>query len=253
VVLRPVERKSLSDDVFEQLSAEILRGKLSPGALLPSERDLCRVFGVNRGAVREAMKRLGQAGFVESRHGSGNRVRDVLRTAGLDALPRLLIGRNGETDPRVLRGVLEMRLTVGADAARLAAERAPESVAAALEALVDTMRDCADDVPRLQRLSMAAWELVVDGSGNLPYRLAFNSMMAVYEQVLPLWENLLSPELKDQRSWRALVRAIRARDARAAQSAGQRILEQGNQAAFEALALLEAASTATPSPEEEAR
>ncbi|MFY0537298.1 GntR family transcriptional regulator [Nannocystis pusilla] len=47
--LKPVARKSLSDAVFEQLSQEIVHGRMRPGAPLPSERALCDVLRVNRG------------------------------------------------------------------------------------------------------------------------------------------------------------------------------------------------------------
>ena len=60
-MFKPIERKSLSRSVFEQLSEQILRGALSPGDNLPGERSLSDVLGVNRGAVREALKRLEQA------------------------------------------------------------------------------------------------------------------------------------------------------------------------------------------------
>ena len=41
----------------------ILEGKLEAGSALPSERFLAEEFGVNRHAVREALKRLEQAGL----------------------------------------------------------------------------------------------------------------------------------------------------------------------------------------------
>ena len=44
MALKPVLRKSLVDDVFEQLSAEIVGGRLAAGTALPSERELCRLL-----------------------------------------------------------------------------------------------------------------------------------------------------------------------------------------------------------------
>ncbi len=91
--LTPVSRSPLSDAVFEQLRDEILAGRLVAETALASERTLTEAFGVNRQAIREAMKRLDQAGLVEIHHGGPTRVRNSRRSAGLDLLPDLLVRR----------------------------------------------------------------------------------------------------------------------------------------------------------------
>ena len=55
-----VERKTLSEQVAEQLEAEILEGRLGENDQLPSERELMEQFGVGRPAVREALFYLQQ-------------------------------------------------------------------------------------------------------------------------------------------------------------------------------------------------
>ena len=70
-----------------------------------------------------------------------------------------------------------MRLCIGVDAARRCAERAPapfrDELAAHVDALDPGATDgtAADDYERL-------WRLVVDGAGNLAYRLALNTLVA---------------------------------------------------------------------------
>src|SRR4051812_26077838 len=99
--LQPVARQSVSDAAFRQLEAEILSGRLAPGDALPSERSLTEVLGVNRQAVREALKRLDQAGLVEISHGGATRVRDFRTDGGLDLLPALLVDGTGRIDGTV--------------------------------------------------------------------------------------------------------------------------------------------------------
>jgi DNA-binding FadR family transcriptional regulator len=60
--------------VAQQLEDDILSGKLAPGELLPSERELSARLGVSRSVVREALGRLTSLGLVRSLHGSGTRV-----------------------------------------------------------------------------------------------------------------------------------------------------------------------------------
>jgi GntR family transcriptional repressor for pyruvate dehydrogenase complex len=57
-----------------QLEQDILSGRLAPGDLLPSERELKAQMGVSRSVVREALHRLASLGLVQSVHGSGTRV-----------------------------------------------------------------------------------------------------------------------------------------------------------------------------------
>ena len=51
------------------LREEILRGQYRAGVRLPSERDLAARFEANRGAVREAIKKLEQLGIAEVKPG----------------------------------------------------------------------------------------------------------------------------------------------------------------------------------------
>src|SRR5688500_12446361 len=53
-----IQRRKLSDEVFNRLFQAIEDGDLAPGSQLPSERDLMARFGVGRPAVREAMQAL---------------------------------------------------------------------------------------------------------------------------------------------------------------------------------------------------
>src|SRR6478736_1322894 len=102
----PVQRRSVSDEVFAELRDSILTGRFKPGDSLPPERELAVSFAVNRHAVREALKRLQEAGFVQVVHGGATTVRDVRSTAGLDVLAHL--ARSGEgLDPLILRDGLE--------------------------------------------------------------------------------------------------------------------------------------------------
>ena len=81
MALQPVNRRSVPEDVFDQLVGEVLSGNMRPGDSLPSERRLAEVLGVSRPAVREALKRVTAAGLVEIRQGDATTVRDYRRHA----------------------------------------------------------------------------------------------------------------------------------------------------------------------------
>lgn len=234
--LQPVRRRSASAAVFDQLLDEVLAGGLEPGEALPAERSLTGVLAVNRQAVREALQRLAQAGLVEIAHGGPTKILDYRRTAGLDLLPRLLI--HGENfDPEVVRSIMEMRASIGPDVARLAAERASSGLLDRVEQVVHEM-SVATEPETQARLDVAFWDLLVDGSDNIAYRLAYNSLRSAYEPVLELLYPVLAQELEDIDSRAAIARALRSGDGPSAERAARSLLEKGSAAMTGVIATL---------------
>src|SRR4051812_38304627 len=126
--LPSTDRKLASDGVHDRLRGAILSGRLAPGDPLPSERTLSDEHGVNRHAVREAVKRLQQAGLVRVSHGGATRVLDWRASGGLELLSDLGSFADPAALRELLRSIAEIRATVGADAARLCAIRAGDEL-----------------------------------------------------------------------------------------------------------------------------
>jgi len=223
----PVARQPLSDTVFAQLRDAVLDGRYGPGDLLPPERELAQSFAVNRHAVREAMKRLQQAGFVRVVHGGGTAVLDVRRTAGLDLLGHLARS-SGEPTERLLRDGLEMRRCVGIEAARLAARRADATARARIVAAAQALAEPAAGATGLPSApgDRAFWAEVVDASGNLAFRLAFNSLLDAVDAQPELMAVLLQADRGDGHPHAALATAICDRDAEGAAAVADAILSQ---------------------------
>ncbi len=175
--LQAIRAQSLSDQVFEQLAGEILSGRYQAGANLPSERAMTVVFKVNRHVVREALKRLEQAGLVKITQGGGTTVVDFKRHAGLDLLALMSEhARGGEDVASIWLAVLEMRAAIAVDLARLCAARGGEDLKSELVAISDQMRTASED-QKVFALEVRFWERVVDGADNIAYRFALNSML----------------------------------------------------------------------------
>ncbi len=220
--LQPVNRRSVPDEVFDQVLAEVVDGEISAGETLPSERRLAEVLGVSRPAVREALQRMAQTRLVEVRQGGATTVRDFKRVAGLDLLPRLLV-RRGDLDTAVARSVLEARLVIGPGVAALAAERGGPALAAALTDAVDALAGTDDDIER-QRHALAFWDLVVDAADSIAFRLMFNSLRAAYEPALAALAPLMRDEVGQTGAYRVLTAAIGEGDPETARAAADRVL-----------------------------
>lgn len=238
--LQPVNRRSVPEDVFEQILAEVLSGEMQPGQALPSERRLAEVLGVSRPAVREALKRVSAAGLVDVRQGDATTVRDFRRHAGLDLLPRLLL-RAGELDLSVVRSILEARLHNGPKAAELAAARRPPELAALLD---DTIRklESETDAVEQQRHTLTFWDHVVDGADSIVFRLMYNTLRATYEPALPALAAVMAAEVGRPQAYRELAERISAGDPDAAKKAAIDLLEPATAAMLAVITDLEGLS-----------
>ena len=237
MALQPVNRRSVPEDVFEQILADVLSGEMQPGESLPSERRLAEVLGVSRPTVREALKRVAAAGLVEVRQGDATTVRDFRRHAGLDLLPRLLV-RGGVPDVAVVRSILEARLHNGPKVAELAARRRSPELIALLDESIHALENDDDPVGQ-QRHALAFWDHVVDGADSIVFRLMFNTLRAAYEPTLPALTTMMAAEVGHSRSYRNLARAIEAADPEAAEAAARELLEPATAALMSALDAME--------------
>jgi DNA-binding FadR family transcriptional regulator len=234
--VRPVARRSLVDEVVEALSLPILRGELEPGTTLPPERTLAEQLGVRRGTLREGVQRLQQAGLVEVRHGGGTFVGDWRRTAGLEVLPSLIQGSNGSIDGRVVLAVIEMRSALAPDVARQAARRRTDAQAARLRALVEGLTDPGHEAEQRAVLVSELWSEIVDASGNVAYRLAYNALLRTADLGQQWVSGVLAGEREQTAEYAELVEAIASGDTDLAGRRAHDITRQGQLAFEQALA-----------------
>ena len=68
-LLRPVREGNAFEETVERLLTVIKLGLVGPGERFPPERELAAQFGISRLTLREAIRELQQAGYVESRRG----------------------------------------------------------------------------------------------------------------------------------------------------------------------------------------
>ena len=99
-----------TDDLFEALQARILSDEWKAGGRLPSERELAENYDTNRNTLREAIRRLEQAGLVTVRQGQGVTVSDYRRTGSLElASPFIAHGRDVREKAQIILDLLEPR------------------------------------------------------------------------------------------------------------------------------------------------
>ncbi|MBO6556308.1 MAG: FadR family transcriptional regulator [Pseudomonadales bacterium] len=127
---------SKAGEIFNILRSEVLRGQYREGERLPSERDLAARFETNRGAIREAIKKLEQLGVVSVTPG-GVRVQPV-GEASVEVLGHLL--ELGEIPrPELITQMLDVLGAMMAVSVRTAVENATDEEIEALTQLTDNL------------------------------------------------------------------------------------------------------------------
>ena len=172
-----------------------------------------------------------QAGLVRISHGGKTRVLDWRTNAGLDVLSGLVTA--GVMPPlQIVGDVAVMRRTVATDAARLCARNADDAqlavVTAAAQAYPDAYQDSATRVfQEVADADVAFWSAVIDGSGNVAYRLSLNTLVAAIDDVgRDLVAALNAAEVADRPAHIELAAAIVARDEDAAGRLAETLLSR---------------------------
>jgi DNA-binding GntR family transcriptional regulator len=190
----------LSKILCDQLEHMILSGHMMPGERL-NEQQLAQRFGVSRGPIREAIRALEGAGFVEGVPNKGVFVRQLAVAE--------------------VRELYDVRAALFGLAGRLLAERATDATVARLEDLLAEMEQAASerDFDAYYPLNLAFHEVIIDGSGNqtlaAQYR-AFVKRLNLFRARSLVQGGGLAVSNREHRE---MVAAIAARDAGWAQEA----------------------------------
>lgn len=129
-----VEKSTRSERIIHQVKDLILEGKLLPGQRLPSERALAEQLSVGRSSVREATRAMVALGIVEIRAGDGAYIRADFPRSTMESVEWSSLLLNGHSSDLV-----EARMAVECNTAKLAAARATPEARARLRALAQSL------------------------------------------------------------------------------------------------------------------
>jgi DNA-binding FadR family transcriptional regulator len=214
---RPPAPTSISQNVLDQILAEIRDGRIRPGERLPSERQLMDAFSVGRSTVREALRGLVTLGLIANRQGRGA----IVTTQA--ASPFASLRRNADLEQlnrRALLDLLEVRESLEGTAASLAASRATGEDVAELERQHEAV---AQEI-RAQRtyfVQNASFHNAIAAAAHNP--VLAESINLVVGQVRDFREQMmreapLMPQ-RDVKEHQAILTAIRRRNPDAAREA----------------------------------
>ncbi|MBB5409970.1 MULTISPECIES: FadR/GntR family transcriptional regulator [Paraburkholderia] len=173
--------ETLHRQVLNQMGEQICSGKFAPGDILPAEPVLAEQMQVSRITIRETMKSLSAKGMLQVRRRYGTIVLPRSQWQLFDPDVITWRARAGAVDAGLIQDLMELRLIIEPNAAKLAARRATEEDRVAV------------------RRAFKAMERAVAGHGEyVPADLAFHGaiLSACHNQFVQQMQNALSAILR---------------------------------------------------------
>jgi DNA-binding FadR family transcriptional regulator len=215
-------RRGLHGRVVNELGRRIVAGAWITGAPMPNEDHLAAELGVSRTVLREAIKVLQAKGLVEVRPRTGTRVRPRRSWHLLDAdvvAWQFADMERGED----MRELYEIRATIEATAARLAAERRTEEQLHDIEAHQRRIEAASAEPIALRTADFDFHSAVVDAAQNS----LLSHVNAMIRLALESASDSPAPEPNGNEALlrAAVATAIRSRDADASETAMRSLVD----------------------------
>jgi DNA-binding FadR family transcriptional regulator len=228
VVTAPTEvivRRKLSDEVFDRLRMMITSGELTPGDMMPSERELMERFRVGRPAIREAMQALNNMGLITITHGERARVRQLTARSlfeQVDATAQILLS----TSPTSLDHLKNARRFFERGMVREAALKASKDDVARLRQTLERQRQNLGDAVSFINEDMKFHTQIAAISGNPIFEAVSEAMLSwlkEYHTELLIWSGKEKFTLSEHEE---IIDQIEARDSNGAEAAMTKHLDR---------------------------
>lgn len=212
---QPIKQFRVSEDVVNQLKQSILLGHFNTGDKLPAERELAEEFKVSRVAIREALRKLENSGFIVTRQGAtgGAYVTDLTFEYLVNAFLDLFLA-----DKISVPELRQVRVIIEPEVARLAASRITPEYAQRLKHVLEVeelpISSLSEDMERKQKAHIILAEM----SGNRILEALVRSLMGLTRKAVEAAE--ADPRFMHPAGMHhPIVRAVLEGDAEAAASA----------------------------------
>ena len=210
--------------IAEEIGAAIVAGVYRPDELVPGEIELCRRYGASRTVVREAFKLLSAKGLIESRKRTGTRARprDAWNTLDAD----VLAWRLKDDEPKFVFDLLHVRAVVEPAAAAMAARSHTAETLAPIEEAFTEMERSAHDATLFADPDRRFHKAILVATGN-DFMAAFAALtevaLGMFVRIASRHAGAPAPSVPLHR---AVLDAIRRRDAEGAHAAMMALIER---------------------------
>jgi GntR family transcriptional repressor for pyruvate dehydrogenase complex len=185
-MLKPIKTEKLYNVIMRRITEFIKEQKLESGDKLPPERELAIALSVSRASVRQAITALAAQGIVTMRHGDGNYISQTGGNGLLELFGHFLAGAQINPDE-----ILEVRLMLECEAARLCALRADDKHLAVLRNLLERNRIQNGEEDSLSNMNKDLHSAIASGANN-------SALLRIMDAVWDIMGSNMWPLLKNE-------------------------------------------------------
>jgi GntR family transcriptional regulator, transcriptional repressor for pyruvate dehydrogenase complex len=219
---------SLKGEFIGRFEGLILSGQFAIGQRLPPERTIAIQLHVSRPVVHEGLLELAARGLVTIRPRHGVVVNDYRTQGSVTMLASLLACQEGDLDPSVVTGLVDMRLLFETETVRRAAMNRTDEQLVQLNLLIEREKSVTEgDVAELTGLDFQVHHLIALASGNPVYAMLMQSFKPAYTNLSSRFFAVPGVARGVFEGHEALVRLIEQRDTEGAVIVMRSLLEQG--------------------------
>lgn len=214
--LQKTTRSSLAKQIIEQLELLIVSGEWRVGERIPPEPELVEQLGVSRNTIREAVQALIHAGILEAKQGDGTYVRS---SSPFEAAMLRRLGASSTAE------IMEVRSCLEREIASLAAHRRTDADLAIIQKRFEARNQRYDNTELWVQADIDFHLAIAQAAHNsILIDLYKHLSEHIYLTIRPAIDVI---EFVEQHTCnhRALVEAIAAQDAKAAEDAVNNLIQ----------------------------
>ena len=188
--IKKIKKQSLQAQVYAKLKEQIMGGTWKEGEKLPSEFQLCEMFGVSRVTIRAAIQQLSILGLVETRQGGGSFVHIATFAEQFGALhPAMGASKNQD-----IITIMEYRKIIEKGTAALARERITSDDIDDLETIYQKMLGTVGDAQAFGEADIEFHYKIADISRNPIIIRIYNTIYEILSVAMTSIIEIQGPE-----------------------------------------------------------
>ncbi|HWQ06105.1 MAG TPA: FCD domain-containing protein [Feifaniaceae bacterium] len=206
-----MKQEGLKKSFVHDMQQKIFSGELQIGQQLPPERELAAQLDVSRSLVNTGIMELESQGFVRIMPRQGSVVADYKRNGTLQVLVALMNCDSYIIDYPLFCNMVDFRVLIECECARLACVHATGSDLDMLAALINRISNSTEPLGAVEPLVRFHY-VITQISGNAVYAMSYKSFETVVTRLVNQHLSLAPDLPKTVRLHEALLSAISARD-----------------------------------------
>ena len=220
-----VDAGSRGNAVLQLLQKKIISGELKPGEWLMPEREMAEQMGISRGSLHQAILALEYQGFVSIIPRRGTMVCDYRKHPTPQSLSVIMSYGSTELDESIFGDMMNFRIWMESECARLACTNIYESTVCEMESIVASLlREDADRTELIYRFHYR----LTQASGNSIFSMIFRGFESTVKGLTEKSYAVMGTDINETaEKMRKLLSCIKAKDEQSAAAAAVELLSHG--------------------------